>query len=165
MPDIATLLSGADLLLERPADWALGPVGDLATDAGLRTALLLSLFTDRTAGAEDVLPDPADADRRGWWGDIGLDGAAPDPIGSRLWLLAREKSTDATRRRAEIYVREALAWMLADGVAAAVDVEAEWQGFARETLALRITIRRRAAAGATASAERFEFAWRAEAAR
>ena len=47
------------------ADIEIG-ASDLTTDAGLRTALLLSLFTDRRAEDGDVLPDNA-SDRRGWW--------------------------------------------------------------------------------------------------
>lgn len=160
MTDIATLLDPATL----DGDWLMNGAGDLSGDAGLRTAIILSLFSDRTAAADDALPDPRDADRRGWWGDIGLDGAGPDPIGSRLWLLTRAKSTEETRRRAELYVREALAWMLADGVAAGIDVRAEWQGFARERLALAITLRRRTAAGTVADT-RFDLTWSVEASR
>ena len=160
MTDIATRLDPATL----DGDWLLGAAGDLDKDAGLRTAVIISLFSDRTAGVDDPLPDPRDSDRRGWWGDLNLDGAAPDPIGSRLWLLSRAKSTEETRRRAEIYVREALAWMRADGVAAVIDVTSEWQGFARERLAIGITIRRRDANGA-ATDVRFDVPWSVEAAR
>lgn len=94
--------------------------GDLATDDGLRTAAILSLFTDARARDDDPLPD-ADADRRGWWGDCA-NSDPNDRIGSRLWLLVREKVTDAVAVRARDYAREALAWMVTDGVAAAVDV-------------------------------------------
>jgi phage gp46-like protein len=38
--------------------------GDLSTDDGLETAVLLSLITDRRAEADDVLPDGG-TDRRG----------------------------------------------------------------------------------------------------
>jgi phage gp46-like protein len=95
--------------------------GDLATDDGLRSAVIISLFTDARARDDDALPD-ASADRRGWWGDCANDDSN-DRIGSRLWLLARAKVIDATAIRARDYCREALAWMVADGVAAAIDAD------------------------------------------
>jgi phage gp46-like protein len=126
-------------------DWLMAPPG-LATDRDLETAVLLSLFTDALADEDDVLPDLTD-DRRGWWGD--WESPETIELGSRLWLLSREKSTEETRRRAEEYAAEALAWMLEDGpppwkrVAARVDVEAEWLEVGPvppSTLALRVRI-------------------------
>jgi phage gp46-like protein len=101
-------------------DWLIEPP-DLAHDHDLETAVIISLFTDALADVDDV---PPNADRRGWWGDTGKD--PPDPIGSKLWLLAREKATNDTRLRAEDYARDALAWMLEDGAADRVDVAATW---------------------------------------
>jgi phage gp46-like protein len=95
---------------------------DLAIDEGLETAVILSLFTDRRAAEGDVLPDDQ-TDRRGWWGDDGSD-VPGDLIGSRLWLLAREKEQAIVLRRAREYAREALQWLIDDRVAAAVDVTA-----------------------------------------
>ena len=94
---------------------------DLATERGLRSAMLISIFTDARADA-DELPE-GETDRRGWWGD-GLSGE--DRIGSRVWLLQRAKQTAETAALAETYVAEALAWMVEDAVALAVDVVAEW---------------------------------------
>lgn len=99
---------------------------DLVLDDTLKTAVLLSLFTDRQAHKDDVLPDGPGGDRRGWWGDA-LNTDTSDRIGSRLWLLARELCTDATLRRAEAYAEEALAWLVTDGVASEVTVRAEYQ--------------------------------------
>jgi phage gp46-like protein len=96
---------------------------DLATDDGLRTAVLLSLFTDRRAEEGDVLPD-AETDRRGWWADAFpvVDG---DKMGSRLWLLARAKQSQDVVDRAREYAREALAWLVEDKVASQVEVTSE----------------------------------------
>ncbi|AOM40484.1 phage GP46 family protein [Xenorhabdus hominickii] len=96
------------------ADWLAGQ-GDLVTGNDLQTAIIISLFTDRQARADD---DIDGTDRRGWWGDNGADY----PIGSRLWLLHRQKLTPAVALAAEDYAREALQWMLDDGVADAVDI-------------------------------------------
>lgn len=93
--------------------------GDMATDAGMETAVIISLFTDRRAGEDDELP-ATETDRRGWWGNTyELRG---DEIGSKLWLLRREKQMDVVARRAEGYAREALKWLVEDKVAKRVDV-------------------------------------------
>jgi phage gp46-like protein len=96
---------------------------DLATDQGLDTACLVSLFSDRLAAPDDVLP--TGADRRGWWGDAYAD-VDGDLIGSRLWLLARAKQVPQTLVDAQAYAEEALAWMIEDGVAAAVSCPASF---------------------------------------
>lgn len=93
--------------------------GDLATDTSLETAVLLSLYTDRRALEDDVLPDGG-MDRRGWW----FDAFSDRPHGSRLWLISREKEQDQVLRRAEEYAREALTWLIEDGIASSLDVEA-----------------------------------------
>lgn len=96
---------------------------DLATDGGLQTAVIMSLFTDRRAEPDDAIPDGTD-DRRGWWADA-WPAAPGDLWGSRLWLLYREKDLPSVLTRAQQYAEESLAWMVADGVAAAVRVTAE----------------------------------------
>lgn len=100
------------------ADFAI-EANDLKTDDTLETSIKISLFTDRRAEETDVLPE-GETDRRGWWAD-DVDGT-PDPIGSRLWLLARSKQTPDVIMRAEEYIREALNWMLEDKVTDRIDV-------------------------------------------
>ncbi|GAB5502763.1 phage GP46 family protein [Pyruvatibacter sp.] len=149
MSDIAVTWDGAAFA----ADWRL-LAGDLATDADLESAIIVSLFTDARAGDDDVLPDsPGTAatasggasalpDRRGWWGNTDA-GVIHDTgeIGSKLWLLAREKRTDETLNRARQYCREALAWLIDDGVASRVEIDAEYQGDASHVLlALDISV-------------------------
>lgn len=95
-------------------------LNDLARDHGLRTAVMLSLFCDRQSDAGDVLPD-AETDRRGWWGDAVAE-VEGDKIGSRLWLLARSKSTQSVLSRVEEYASEALRWLVDDKVAERVVV-------------------------------------------
>jgi len=118
--------------------------GDLATDGGLASAVIVSLFSDARALPGDRLPDEARApwdqvtppqvfaDRRGFWGDVIPPQSAAAvqatgkrrSTGSRLWLLRREKLTSETLLRAETYAREALAWLLEDGIARRIDVSA-----------------------------------------
>lgn len=95
--------------------------GSSLVDDGLRTAVIISLFSDRRADVTDILPDGED--RRGWWGDA-YPSVAGDRIGSRLWLNDRAKQMASVLRKDETYVKEALAWMIEDGVAAGVAVKA-----------------------------------------
>jgi phage gp46-like protein len=96
---------------------------DLDRDAGLETAVAVSLFSNRRADAEDILPD-ADGGRAGWWADALNDDG--DKIGSKLWLLGREamRPQDVIPR-AKQYAREALQWMIDDGVAQEIIANAE----------------------------------------
>ncbi|MCY0854349.1 phage GP46 family protein [Cupriavidus sp. D39] len=101
-------------------DWQIaGPL--LASGDDLQTAMLISLFTDRMADDSDVIPGGTN-DPRGWWGDDGQTVK----IGSRLWLLSREKQTQETLQRAYDYIVEALQWLIDDGVVAKFDVLVEW---------------------------------------
>jgi phage gp46-like protein len=90
---------------------------DLVVDRTALTPMLISLGTDRRARADDDIPNP-DTDRlhpvtllgrRGWPGDaLSRRGGR---IGSRLWLLVRQKETERVRQLAESIVAEALAWI------------------------------------------------------
>ena len=131
---------------------------DLAVDDGLETAVLLSLFLDRRANADDPIPDGSD-DRRGWWGD-SFPQVPNDLIGSRLWLLGREKQLQTVLARAQEYAREALQWMLDDRVSDRIEVTAE---FVREgVLGLRIVIHRPRQAPAQF---RYDLNWQAQLAK
>ena len=107
---------------------------DLATDDGLATAVLVSLFTDARVDA-DELPEGYTS-RRGWWGDTLADDG--DQIGSKLWLLHRRKQEPGLPAEAAGYAREALQWALDDGVAIEVEASAEWTGPGE--LALRVGV-------------------------
>ena len=80
------------------------------------------MFTDARV-REDELP-PGHTWRRGWWGDDVED--EPDSTGSKLWLLRRSKATPEVLVRARGYVREALQWLIRDGVAVELDVVTDY---------------------------------------
>lgn len=95
---------------------ALLPVqNSLDETQALVTAVTIAFCTDRLAETSDVLPIPGSTDRKGWWGD---DGAADIwngwPVGSRFWLMRRDKITDsnysggATTARAVSFANECL---------------------------------------------------------
>ena len=102
----------------------------LVTGEDLLTAVLISLFTDAQADPDDTIPDGTD-NPRGWWGGV---------IGSKLWLRLRSKALPATSALVKHDIEQALAWLVSDGVAAAVEVSTEW--IARTALGVRIVIRR-----------------------
>lgn len=152
MSDIALVWSevSADMAIE---------AGDIAIDDGLQTAVIISLFTDRRAEDADTVPIEFGTDRRGWWGDAFPDEEG-DRIGSKLWLLSREKQMQIVLDRARQYAREALQWLIDDRVCDQIDVAAEivrpgWLG-------LDIVIHR----PKTDPVEyRFNYAWDAQAER
>lgn len=132
---------------------------DLKTDEGLRTAVELSLFTDRQAEPEDVLPEPS-TNRRGWWADA-VPVVAGDKFGCRWWLLSRSKRTPDVLERAVTYAREALQWLIDDRVCERVDVTAEFlTGVAGWAAA--VTIHR---PGSAPVRFRFDRVWAAEESR
>lgn len=123
-----------------PGDWNADcevRAADLLAERDLETAVLLSLLCDARARDDDVLPDGG-TDRRGWWADSAAPEVEGDRTGSRLWLLSREKILPETLRRARDYAEEALAWLVEDGAAESVRVEASMPR--RGLLALKAVI-------------------------
>ncbi|MCP4352283.1 MAG: hypothetical protein GY795_43045 [Desulfobacterales bacterium] len=96
--------------------------GALDVSDSFETSVIVSLFTDRRADPEDRLSE-GNHSLRGCWVDDYSDG---DQIGSKLWMLEREKQTEETRLRAIEYASDALQWFVKDGIAKSVSVDAEW---------------------------------------
>lgn len=98
---------GSDLVLEG---------GDLKLANGLSEAVLVSLFSDARASADDIETEQL-SEPRGWWGED-----PPDRFGSKLWLLSRAKMTELTVLQARDYCVEALAWLRTLDIAEEVTV-------------------------------------------
>lgn len=142
------------------ADLAIDALGSPATSDDLETAIILSLGTDARALSDDILPDDS-GDRRGWCGDASPpEGLSADTYGSRLWLLSREKQVPSVLARARTYAREALEWMVSDGIAERVEVAASFP--VPGVLEFVIDIYRPAS---PAISFRYAVAWQAQAAR
>ena len=109
----------------------------LACEQTLQTAVLISLFTDARANADVRLP-AGQTDRRGWVGQEYLPRR--QAWGSQLWTLYATKSTNQILAQAEFAAQEALAWMVADGLASRVAAQAQWAGAELNRLALRVQI-------------------------
>jgi phage gp46-like protein len=104
---------------------------DLVGDDGIVTPMVVSLFSDRVARADDPLPEYMPGqhfDRRGWWGDLTRGDGRADPIGSRLWLLHREKELPEVVARATEYVTEALKWVKAKSGESQASISDEGKG-------------------------------------
>lgn len=128
MTDLAAAYDSTIMAADLALDGAL-----LKADDGLATAIVISIFTDRRANPDDELPSGGQFggggdSRRGWFGDalppkVAGEPVANDRIGSRLWLLAREKQTAETMARAREYIAEAVEWLIEDGVCTRIDVD------------------------------------------
>ncbi|RJG07967.1 hypothetical protein D3870_09670 [Noviherbaspirillum cavernae] len=105
----------------------------LAAEDPLVRAVFVSLFTWRRAAPDDQ----HDGERWGWWGD-NVSQFTSDQIGSRLWLLARQKLTTQVINRARDYGIEALAWLVKDDVASRYDVTVERMGVDGLAILVRI---------------------------
>lgn len=126
-------------------DWLLLGDGTLDATQELATAVIVALGTDRLAEPGDQLPDPDDRDRRGWWGDYqAKDIWNGWPVGSRLWLLRRDKiegkgsRRGATTVRVEQYIREAIQPFIDLRIGTRFDVEATRVGKERIDALIRI---------------------------
>lgn len=127
--------------------WLMDPAGGLDQDDELVSACAIALGTDRLANPDDTLPDDRDDDRRGWWADLDAEDIWDGwPIGTRLWLLAREKITTAAARqgatiaRVEEYVAEALQPFVDRGIASRIEVVAARDGL--EAIGVEATLYR-----------------------
>jgi phage gp46-like protein len=97
-------------------DIALGE-SDVLLDESILSAVLVSLFCD--ANADDLLP----GERRGYWADED----AQRPVGSLLWVLDRAKATQETRARARDAAEDSLRWMIDEGIAEQITVDATYE--------------------------------------
>ncbi|MCO6414823.1 phage GP46 family protein [Siccirubricoccus sp. KC 17139] len=130
-------------------DWSF-VAGNLATDADVYTAVVVSLFTDRVT-SPDILPPNGLRFQKGWWGDA----FSRRPVGSRLYLLHRAKKEGALLR-ARDYCNEALNWLVEDRIARSVEVKTWW--LTADALAIHIVVTK--PDGSIADLPRFEWAWR-----
>jgi phage gp46-like protein len=145
MPDIRLIQNTEFPKYSVTLDWLLLADGTLDNTQALATAIMVALGTDRLAEPGDVLPDPDDTDRRGWWGDLDAEEIWDGwPVGSRLWLLQRDKITGPgaqrgpTTVRVEHYIYEAIQPFLDRRIGSKLYVEATRHGDSRIDALVRI---------------------------
>jgi len=122
--------------------------GDLKSDGGLETAVLISLFTDKRITLADM--PPGETSKRGYWGDMYPE-IENDQYGSKLWIYDRAKRTEETLARYEEEAKQSLAWMITDGVADSIETEATYLD--NGALWLEITVYR------NQESQRFSYVW------
>ena len=98
-----------DLIIEKD--------GEPTVSEDLKTAILISLFTDARC-LESEIPK-GQKSRRGFWGDCIFN----ESTGSKLWLEERPKLNQDTLNKTKQYAQECLKWLIEDGHANSVDVE------------------------------------------
>lgn len=108
---------------------------DAATTDGLESAILESLFSDQRAPA-DLVPDPMK--RRGWICDLVSD-IPGDKNGSLLWLYSQSRLDGETAAGVAADARNALQWLIDDGLCNSVAV-AITRVDATRTLFLLVTL-------------------------
>jgi len=126
-----TAAGGFDLALTATGDFDAG----VGNGGALESAVWVSIFTDALAEPGDLTVDLG-TDRRGWWADAGRSAA--ESMGSLLWLHLREKRSETARLAIETAAWTAVQWLVDDGVASAVEVEAVFLDSPRD--ALRLTV-------------------------
>lgn len=110
-----------DLYVERDEDGIYDIVieddGDVKKTAGMDSALLISLFTDRRANPDEVA-DPML--RRGWCGSQNTPNQQGN-VGSGIWLYEQCRLDVEEAIRMEAY--QCLNWMVFDNLAKETDVK------------------------------------------
>lgn len=113
--------------------------GDFVLLNDLETAVGISLFTDRRATDQEIKEFQYGIierqSRRGYWANTYRNVTQ----GSGLWLLDRSKRQEVVRSNAEVYAASALQWLVDEGIAASVDVSAEFFGASGLDLSVSIT--------------------------
>lgn len=105
-------------------DWDLVPHASgqgLALDPTLATMVACSLFCDALVDADEA-QRAGTSTRRGYWADAYA--ATRGAWGSKLWRLDRAKPTRATAQACEVAAKEALDWMIAEGIADSIEASA-----------------------------------------
>ncbi len=121
---------------------------DLLGAVNLRTSIGISILTDRRTDSNDTIPNAG-----GWAGDaIRREGR--DLLGSKLWLLHREKTLDVNLIRAKQFVEESLQWLLDDNVARVVTATVTYLSKPKGIMTIVVDVVR-----FTGLNEKFEYVW------
>lgn len=114
-----------DIALEQTGgvfDISVDETGDLTRVVGFDTNLQMSLFAERRAAPSEM---PESSLRRGWWGNVTGDDLSFQ-IGSKLWTLEQVRNTPLVLNKAIDYARQAVQWLVDDGLLKDVKVTGEF---------------------------------------
>lgn len=113
---------------------------DVERDAGLETAIFITLLTDKQAEDGDPLPDDSGY-RGGWFGD-SIPVVEDYKIGTKLWLLQRAKTVSEIPAIAKEYLLDGFHWMIEDGLVESVEVTVERRRDLKTTLAFTLAFKK-----------------------
>lgn len=102
--------------------------GDFVTDEGLETAIMMSLFLNERASADEV---PQPIKRGGYWG-YEVNGMQF----SKIWLVSGRRTTEKLNQIIE-YAKASLQWLVDESYATDIECEAE---FITDGISLTVTI-------------------------
>jgi phage gp46-like protein len=138
IPGISAIeMDGVAVYSTETGIWPPPGESDLETLEELPAAVYVSLFGDARAEPHELAV--GEYDLRGWWGD-SFPEVAGDTWGGKLYLEQRGKlSTDVdleatgvtTPERIRERARDALKWLVDDGVASSIEISAELRDDAR----------------------------------
>lgn len=106
--------------------------GEFKTDDSLKTAILISLFTDVKSELSEL--SQIQTSQKGYWGDVFFE----ENTGSKIWLLEGSKATNETLNRAKEYALESLAWLIEDGIAEDIIVNTSYDSHKKLCLDIEI---------------------------
>jgi len=127
--------------------------GNLSQEDALYTAVFISLFSD--ARIEPAEVGPSEVSGGGWWGDAHAE-VPGDLFGSKLWRHRRSPASTDTLREVQEDAKDALAWMLEDGIAESISTGARW-------LARGVGLLTTEIAKPDGSVDKWDWLWRAHA--
>lgn len=131
--------------------------GDIASDDGLETGVIISLFSDARATPDMLEAIDNDGDLRGFWGDITRP---EDSTGSLLWTLKRSKQLTKTLALARGYCQAALKWLIDDKVADRIDIRTSYLAPASGVMIIEVDVYRPGSANPVQY--RFGYEWSAQ---
>jgi len=95
-------------------DWT--ESGDISTTESFDTAILLSIFAEVRASAEEI---PESRRRRGWHGNESTPGFEQ---GSKTWLFEQERTTQTMLEELGVVVNNGQQWLIEDDIVKSVEV-------------------------------------------
>ncbi len=102
--------------------------GDFTQENGLETAIMMSLFLNERASADEV---PQPIKRGGYWG-YEVNGMTF----SKIWLISGRRTTEKLNQIIE-YAKASLQWLVDESYATDIECEAE---FITDGISLTVTI-------------------------
>ncbi len=133
--------------------------GDIEFGDELESALLVSILTDARCTSEELeraslvvsyAPNNVTT-LRGWWGDTYSD----TPLGSKIWLNARQKSTDQVLADQQSFIEESLSFLIQDGIVNTIQVNTYWTEDKKSMEAKIVVVK----PDASLQEFRYQFAW------